>query len=294
MTENRYPNGASVLSFLRFDPAVALLGIIGMLLGGLVLVVILARGGDTFIEPEGDLMKALTFDGAVGIYYVTLAFYVPLAAFSAAGRRRWVAAAWLITIYGFSVETMQVLRGIDPRFTEEGGAIDSVAGVLFGVSALGHIVLYLILASSIFRRPDSPLMLAIRYASVAVMSAFAAGIVMSVVSGRGVGEAGNLLPLHAIGFHGLQAIPVVAWLLERSQMDLGTARRLVHVTGVAWVIATAATGLQAATGAAPFDVSPALFATVAALAIWLVGIAAAASAWIKDGRSLAVEGSRAA
>jgi hypothetical protein len=57
------------------------------------------------------------------------------------------------------------------------------------------------------------------------MFAFAGGLWMIVIQGRKTGVAGNILPLHAAGFHGLQAVPIVAILFRRSTLSDRLARR---------------------------------------------------------------------
>src|SRR5262252_4656452 len=95
------------------------LGIAGVTLAALTSVVAVVYG--TIILPEGDLTKSMSFDAAVGIYVITLALFVPLAEFTPRGRRRWIRIVVGLTSWGYAVETIQVLRGIDPRFTRVGG-----------------------------------------------------------------------------------------------------------------------------------------------------------------------------
>ena len=66
-------------------------GVLGIGLAAACGVVAVARG--LIVPPEGDLSKVIAFDLAVGIYLITLAFIAPLARFSTAGERRWVAAS---------------------------------------------------------------------------------------------------------------------------------------------------------------------------------------------------------
>src|SRR6185295_377541 len=98
------------------------LGIAGLTLAGVSGVVALVHG--TIILPEGDLTKSMSFDAAVGIFAISLALFVPLAEFTSRGRNRWIRIVVGLTSYGFAVETIQVFRGIDPRFTRVGGAVD--------------------------------------------------------------------------------------------------------------------------------------------------------------------------
>jgi hypothetical protein len=266
---------------LPFDKPLALLGLLGLVLGGLVLAVILVRG-NTLIPPEGDLTKSLTFDLAIGIYYLTLAFYLPQAGFSRRGRLGWLAAALLLTLYGYTVETVQIFRGIDPRFSEASSTADDIAGGLFALVAIGQIVVFAVLAVRFFRMPSRLVVLGIRYAILATFLAFGAGIWMSVVNGRESGDAGNILILHALGFHGLQAIPILAWLQERTGVPQG--RRMVHAGGIAWVVACLAVAAHTAAGLAPTELSLALAAAVVLLLVWGAAIATAGYGWLRQGR----------
>ena len=99
---------------------------------------------------------------------------------------------------------------IGPRFSRLGTLADVALGILLFVTALGLIVTFIVLAVKLFRGPahdrDPLLLLGMRYGSATTMLAFAAGLWMSAVQGRLTGESGNILPLHALGFHGLQAV----------------------------------------------------------------------------------------
>ena len=59
---------------------------------------------------------------------------------------------------------------------------------------------------------------------------------MIVLQGRYTGDAGNLIVLHGLGFHALQALPLLGWLLERASTDGKIARRWIHVGSIAWTM----------------------------------------------------------
>jgi hypothetical protein len=256
---------------LMENRALTVMGVIGILLGMFCLVVMAARGGAP-IPPEGDLHKPATFDIAVGIYLLTLALLLPSAGFSERGKKRWIAWNVGLFAYAFGIENIQIFRGLDPRFSRAAGPVDQILGGVFFLAALGTLVMFIIMAVRFFRRDradrDSLVLLAIRYGSVAALGAFAAGIWMSAIQGRLTGEHGNVLPLHALGFHGLQAVPLVALLLIWSGADQRESRRWVHLTGVAWLTACAAVALQTIAGRSVFDVSPAMIVTAFVLAVW--------------------------
>jgi hypothetical protein len=100
------------------------------------------------VAPEGDLFAAATFCFGVGVYALSVALLLPLAEYSPPARRRWRRAAYLFLVYGLVLEPMQAFRGLDPRFTEEGNAFDSVAGIVFGAAAGLTTVLFVLLGGS--------------------------------------------------------------------------------------------------------------------------------------------------
>jgi hypothetical protein len=98
---------------------------------------------------------------------------------------------------------------------------------------------------------------------------------MSVIGGRTWGEDASILPYHALGFHGLQAVPLVAWLLARSSVDRDTAPRWIHAAGLSWLGATAAVGYQTWLGDPIVEAAPASLAAGAFLVAWIAVAAAA-------------------
>lgn len=242
------------------------------IVAGLFCLAIIAIRGSAFVAPEGDLMKAATFNIAVGLYILTLTFFVPGARFSERGRGIWVWLTVAILFFSFSLETIQILRGLDPRFTRVGSATVQLLGGVFFFTALTLVVLFGILSWKYLRRRDdsaSPLMLAIRYGFACVYAGFAAGVWLSVNNGSEVAPAGNILPLHALGFHGLQAIPIVALMLMWSGTPAEESRKWIHVAGTAWLLACAAVTVQTMAGLAPLAVGPGSIAAAIVMLVWL-------------------------
>ncbi|MBC7790013.1 MAG: hypothetical protein H7Z74_08700 [Anaerolineae bacterium] len=106
---------------------------------------------------------------------------------------------------------------------------DVAVGILLFLTAMGLIVTFIVLAVKLFRGPapgrDPLLLFGMRYGSATTMLGFGAGLWMSAVQSRLTGEGGNILPLHAPGFHGLQAVPLIALLLNRSSLTPSSAER---------------------------------------------------------------------
>lgn len=274
------------LGVLRRERALTATALLGIALGIGCAVGIAVRGAE-LVGAEGHLRKAATFDVAVGIYLLTLVMLLPLARFS-----RWGLTAWRVTLVGltlfaFGMENVQVWRGIDPRFTRVGSATDQVLGGFFFLSAMGMIATFAVLAWKVLARrmdgADGPLLLALRYAGVATFGAFGAGIWMSAVGGSRAGEAGSILPLHALGFHGLQALPLIAILLAWAGVGADRARPWIHAAGAAWVAACAAVAWQTAQGRASLELSAANAVAAGALAAWAAVAVLALRAWLRAG-----------
>lgn len=275
------PTIPQLLAGYREERGVTAVALAGILLGGIALLAAGLRGPE--VPPEGDLMKPASFDVAVGLLVLSLVPWLPVSGFSDAARRRW--RGWMIglLIYAFGIETIQQFRGIDPRFSQaEPGS--QIFGLFFFVSAMGIMALSIALAARAFDAPAigrrGLLVLAARWAGVSMLMGFLAGFWLSGNQGRFVGEAGNLLPLHAAGFHAVQAIPLVALMLAWSRVPVESARRWVHVAGAAWALACIAVWWQTAFGRAVTDLATgAGIAAVALLGLWTVTALRALVAW---------------
>lgn len=256
-------------------------GVAGVVLGALLFAWMAARG--RFVPPEGDLYKAASFNVAVGLYALTVALFVPHAGFTPRGRKLWGRTLTALLLYGYTQETVQMLRGLDPRFTRAGSPVDQILGGVFFLVALGIAASFVVLAWRFFTRrsavADPVVLLGVRYAFAAALVGFGVGLWLSANSGARVGAAGNLLPLHAAGFHGLQAVPLVALLFAWSRAPRETARRWVHAAGLAWFGACLALAWQTAAGRAVLEPSTASLLTGALFAVWAASALRAWSAW---------------
>jgi hypothetical protein len=245
---------------------------LGIALGGVCIVAVLVRGAE--IPPEGNLVDTATFNGALGIFVLTLAALAPGVHWTRRGRRKWAGLLVGFMLYAYGIETLQAFRGLDPRFSRVAGPLDQAAAGVFFLVALSIMSCFTVLILKYFRAPSDPRTVAVRYGAVASYIAFAVGIVMSVVTqGRHVPEAGNLLVLHAAGFHGLQAIPLVALLQRWARTPDLLARRTVHPAGLAWLGACIAIAWQSGSGRAIGELTWATGG--AALCLLVFGLAAA-------------------
>jgi hypothetical protein len=281
---------AGALGVFRRERALTAVAVLGIVLGIGCAVAIGVRGTQ-LVGAEGHLRKAMAFDVAVGIYLLTLVMLLPLARFSRGGLATWRVTQVLLTLYAYAVENIQIARGIDPRFTKVGSVTDQILGGVFFLTAMGMIVTFAIVAWKVLARrtdgADGPLLLAIRYGGVAVFGAFAAGFWMSAVQGSRAGAEGSILPLHAIGFHGMQALPLVAILLTWAGVAAHRQRPWIHAAGVAWLAACAAIAWQTAQGRSVLEVAPANGIAAGALLAWAVVAVLAARTWLRTGAAAA-------
>lgn len=265
----------TVTRLLLRNRALVGLGVLGFVLAGITSTVAAVNGG-WLLAPEGRLLEAAKFDVAVGIYVLTLALLLPLAPFGERGRRRWVAWSVGLGVFGYAVENVQAWRGLDPRFSQVAGPADQIIGGLFFLSAVGLLVLFAVLISRFFSAralPDHPtLRIALLYAAGSAFLAFGVGIGMSVLNGRMIAGAGNLMPVHAAGFHALQAVPLVALLAGTSPLLERAAERWVHFAGAGWLALCLGLLLQALTGVAPLQPTPALVLVVAGALAWATAL----------------------
>jgi hypothetical protein len=269
----------AVIGLLRREPALTRVGLLGLVLAAVMGLVGLVHGS-WLIEPAGRIKEAARFDFAVGLYYLTVAMILPLAGMSEAAARRWRRWGVGLILYGYSIENIQVLRGVDPRFMTT--PLDQALGGVFFAQALGILVMFVVLTGRFFRDdvlPDhAPLRSAIRYAAIAANVAFFAGILMSGLQGRVVREGGDLIGVHAAGFHALQAVPLVALLLGWSRLPLDAQMRWVRVAGIGWLAFTVALLVQALLGRPSSTVDLVFAAGAAGAVVWLIAVLYAAAA----------------
>ncbi len=256
---------------------------------GLVCFIGMAFHG-VIVEPEGNLYKAATFDIAVGLFLLTLALITKIAAFSPRGLRRFRRALIGLALYGYAVETIQIFRGFDPRFSRVSSPLDHAIGGIFFLSALGILVCFVALMARFFFRPTTgaggALVLALRYGTAASLLGFGVGITMSALGGPRLGETGNLLPLHATGFHGLQAVPLVALLLGWARVPEGESRKAVHLAGILWLAFCLAVAWQTSAGRSVLEPSGAMAFALAFLLGWAFMLSKALLSFRQSGARL--------
>ncbi|MFC4779072.1 hypothetical protein ACFO9Q_19955 [Paenibacillus sp. GCM10023252] len=208
------------------------------------------------VEPDGNVAKAISFNAALGIFLLSTAAILP---YSGLGKRGKAIFRWsycVMALYAYGAETIQNVRGVNPRFVIDGSAFDNAVAAGFAIVALLLVLFYLALAVQYFRRKSYEgrpvLVLGIRYAMAAVMLSFGAGISISINGGLYVGAEGNILWLHGLGFHALQALPILSWLAERTAYPASQRQLLLHAAGIAYLAALVMMAVQTYQGHSVF------------------------------------------
>ncbi|WP_257347640.1 hypothetical protein [Pseudalkalibacillus decolorationis] len=230
----------------------------------------------SIIPPEGNLERAFSFNAALALFTLTIAAILPLANISPRKRStlRWVIIT--TTLYAYAVETIQHFRGINPRFSRAGSVGDSIIGALFGLDSLLIIIVTVLIAIPFFRKAqtnDHPLLiLGIRYGFISTMIAFGGGLWMIALQSRYIGEYGNLIVLHGIGFHALQALPILGLLLELANIEQKKARLLGHTGCLAWTFSLLLIGIQTGLGRSVFELTLLPIFSGVMLLVWMVTV----------------------
>ncbi|MEZ4713208.1 MAG: hypothetical protein R3A44_38830 [Caldilineaceae bacterium] len=231
-----------------------------------------------FLDPKtitgvNGWIKPLKFAISGGIYGLTFAWFL----IYVRGRQRWVQIAANITGLALLVETtlitMQVVRGVASHFnvsTAFDGAVFSIMGFFILLLALMNLLTAIFLLLQ--RLPDRVLAWSLRLGLLislagmvtgflmtagptpAQMAALAAGETVNAIGAHSVGVAdggpglpllgwsttgGDLRVAHFFGLHGLQALPLLGWLLtrRRTQQVLTEGQRyaLVWTGGLSYL-----------------------------------------------------------
>lgn len=252
-------------------------GLLGLAESVFVLGLIAVRGAR--VPPEGDLWKVFEAYAALGLFTITSAAILPLAGLGRVTAWLWRAGMALLVGYSYVFELSAHWRGLDPRLSDFWNAGQHAQSVLYFLSSQGYIALYLVLAAAFLRRPVAgrPLLTsAIRHGLVSTFFGFAAGWwMLGSYQGRLLGEAANIVTLHAFGFHGLQATLLAAWLHERAgRTDAG---RWVRAAGWAWNAGNVALAAHIHADRGPLEASPALAMVVVAALV--AAASSAVAAW---------------
>lgn len=266
-------------NLLLREKELVMTGLLGFVLAGICAVWVLLYGGP--VAPDGDVSKAFSFNAALGIFLLSTAAVSSVSPMRERNKVIFRRFYCLLALYGYGAETVQHFRGINPRFVQDGSAFDYAVANIFAVVALLLVVSYAVFAVSYFRKPSDPshseIVLGVRYAMIATMLSFAAGIWISAIQSRYTGPDGNIIWLHGFGFHALQALPLIAWLSGKASFTESYRKQRIHLSGLAYLAGLAAIGWQTYLGrpilewsAFPFLAFGCFFITLAAGAAALI------------------------
>nr|WP_263323529.1 hypothetical protein [Neobacillus sp. Marseille-Q6967] len=261
-------------------------GLIGFILAAGIAVYIFFRG--PIISPEGNIKDAFSFNAAIGMFILSIAAILPLTRLKAGTRKvvRWFFIS--VSLYSYAIETVQNFRGLNPRFSQAGTMMDTIAGMLFGVVSLVLVILTIRLAvhflriKAPFERPM--LIVGIRYAFLSVLAANFAGIWMILLQDRFTGDAGNLIVLHGVGFHALQTLIFPAWLLEKIHVSERFKKLLIHSGSISWMLMIGMIGIQTALGRTVFELTTVPILAGLLLLAWFGTVITAGVFYIKEKR----------
>lgn len=230
-------------------------------------------------------IKPTKFALSGGIYSLTFGWFLTFVR----GKRRWVQIAATATGVALLVETtlitMQVIRGVPSHFnstTAFDATVFSVMGAFIALLATMNLLLAIWLL--IQRLPDRPFAWALRWGTIIAFAGMGVGSLMTAptapqmaalqtgepvnalgahavgVADGGPGlpflgwstEGGDLRAAHFLGLHGMQILPLAAWLLSRRRvrrvLTEGHRTALVHLTGFGYLALTGLLTWQALRG----------------------------------------------
>jgi hypothetical protein len=246
----RTDKGRNEIGWFKGERWLVATGLLGFALALMCGIWALIAGAE--MPPDGNLWKAFSFNAALGLFLLSTAAISPI---SGMGRKSRGFFRWsyiVLALYSYFVETVQNIRGVNPRYAEDGSTFDVIAAGVFALVAFLLVGYYLFFAIQFFKKKtyeaNPELVLAIRYAMLSIMVAFAGGISISVNGGRFVGAEGNLIWLHGMGFHAIQALPIIGALAAGSALPSAFRSKLIHVAGIAFFLGLLAMGWQTLLG----------------------------------------------
>jgi hypothetical protein len=249
------------------SPPQRLAYVVGAVLIGVGLVHLLGFAvlGGPWVGPVA-WRKPFAFGVSFGLTTVTLAW---LSGYQHLGRRlQW----WLLApLAGANTSEVawvgvQRARGVAPHFNFD-TTLDAALFVGGGVAIVVTVAVILTLTVGSFGRVDGPagMAVAMRTGLVCLVIAQLAGGLMiyqgiiAVEAGAAQlttwGDAGIMKGPHAVGIHGIQALPGLAWLLSFSAFDVGRRRMIAAAASGGYAGIVAVSVIQTLSGLAPWDLT---------------------------------------
>lgn len=289
--------------FDRRDPIVRMLALVGLALAasGLLHVLVWAAMGAPSLSGPVTWRKPIVFGLSGGVTTLSLAWLASLLGPTAWRRRLGVTYAVTITLEVLLID-LQQWRGVGSHFNVTApidGAIFGAMGLLIVTAAMAVVGLGVILwrTRDVAQDARAAGLAALLLMQGAVLVGFAmighGSAVAATHQGMPAVVAGHgLLKLpHGIALHGLQILPLLAWLLAR--VGVGVAERVRLVIRTAWGLGLVAAGalIGAVAGREPLD-PPLLAVAVAALGgalLIMVFLRLVAAWWTRTPTAISVE-----
>ncbi|MBC8163568.1 MAG: hypothetical protein H7Z42_20370 [Roseiflexaceae bacterium] len=271
---------------------------ISMFVHGLALIV---TGGS--IDGPVSFRKVITFSETLGLTCWAVAWMLPI--FSLRRVATWLLTGFVLvfTLGEAALMSMQVWRGVPSHYNFT-TPFDTAVYYATGIGAASFTTIALVLLVLTLRRPRATpsVLLAVRAGLVITLFGSIIGMLMSVNSGpvwqgfaaivqryqqppfgQYIGQpegtaGGNLVLLHALGVHGLQLLPLVAWMLGYSALAERARTGLVAATAISFGVLLTALSIQTFRSLPPFALDPLTGALLAVSAL-AVTLCYAATAW---------------
>ncbi|WP_281888446.1 hypothetical protein [Paenibacillus sp. YYML68] len=247
------------------------MALVGLVSGALCYLCLLLQQLGLLFPAELEIVRAASLCFAFGLFLATTGLVLPLTGLTVRTRTWFQRVLAVPAYYAFPVEIIQVFRGLDPRFNEGPFLTHVLPGIVYGALFGFVILMYVWLTAQFFTaksyRTNPLLVLGIRYGLLSSMAGFGSGVWMALIQGRYIGEQGDIMGVHFLGFHGLQAVPVLALLLLR--LPDVQPLRYVHAAGSLWLLLSMYSVLPTALGRSLLDFTEPLNAPLyVLLAAW--------------------------
>ena len=280
-----------------------------LFVSGTLLFVLMIVHGAALVVTGGSIngpvsfRKAITFSETLGLTCWAVAWMLPIFSLRRVARGLLTGFVMLFTLGEAVLMSMQVWRGVPSHYNFT-TLFDMTVYYATGVGAAGFTALALVLLVLSFRQPQATpsVLLAVRAGLVITLFGSAIGVLMSINSGpvwqgfaaiaqryeqppfgQYIGQpegttGGNLVLLHAFGVHGLQLLPLVAWMLGYSTLVERTRTGLVAATTISFGALLTVLSVQTFRSLPPFALDPTTGALLMASAS-AVAVCYAATGW---------------
>ncbi len=187
----------------------------------------------TSLEGPVSFRKAATFSESLGLMCWTIGWMLPYFRFGRRATTVLVSFLLVFTVGETFLMSMQVWRGVPSHYNFT-SLFDSLVFAATGIGAAGFMVVQLILLALSYRLKG--LAPSLRLAIIAGLGISLIGSSVGVLMGvnnSGIWQGfehlrepdgktgGDMVLLHALGLHGMQVAPLLAWLLTYSRLAEG-------------------------------------------------------------------------